>query len=231
MNGNINVTINGKTTTVSKGTSLSDILDIEKLCGGRGTCGKCKVKVNGKETLACKYIIESDITVETYGKSQIISESGTVESGHLTENICLVLDIGTTTLALAIVSIDEKKAVKVITATNPQRIFGADIITRIDHCRRNSVKELHETLITQVNQMIAELEVTAYTMYVSANVTMLHTFFGVDCSSIGVSPYTPVFLEGKKESAHTIGRNKRCNRCYFTSFHILVRRRRYSCRS
>jgi uncharacterized 2Fe-2S/4Fe-4S cluster protein (DUF4445 family) len=36
-------------------------------------------------------------------------------------------------------------------------------------------------------------------MYVSGNVTMLHTFFGIDCSSIGVSPYKAQFLESKIE--------------------------------
>ena len=66
MNKQFNVTINGKTVLAPAGTVLSDLLDIEKPCGGRGTCGKCKVKVNGEERLACRYIIESDIEVETY---------------------------------------------------------------------------------------------------------------------------------------------------------------------
>jgi uncharacterized 2Fe-2S/4Fe-4S cluster protein (DUF4445 family) len=34
---------------------------------------------------------------------------------------------------------------------------------------------------------------------------MLHLFFGVDCSSIGVAPYTPVFLESKTSDAATVG--------------------------
>ena len=205
MNGQIKVMINGKTVFARAGTTLSDILDIEKPCGGRGTCGKCRVKVNGSDTLACRYIINSDIEVETYEKSEIVSETGTKESGVLTDDLCLALDIGTTTLALALVSLDEKKAVKVVTATNPQRVYGADVITRIDHCQRNSVKELHSTLINEINRMIAKLGVTVDTMYVSANVTMLHTFFGVDCTSIGIAPYTPAFLEGKQENAEEIG--------------------------
>ena len=205
MNEQVKVTVNGKVVLAKAGTTLSDILDIEKPCGGRGTCGKCKVKVNGKDTLACQYIIASDIEVEAYEKTEIVSETGTDESGRLTENLCLALDIGTTTLALAIVSLDEKKVVKVVTATNPQRMFGADVITRIDYCQKNSVKELHDTLINEINRMIAELGVSVDTMYVSANVTMLHTFFGVDCTSIGIAPYTPAFLESKKETAKAIG--------------------------
>jgi len=34
---------------------------------------------------------------------------------------------------------------------------------------------------------------------------MLHLFFGIDCSSIGVAPYTPVFLESKTEKASALG--------------------------
>ena len=205
MNEQIKVKVNGKVVLVKTGTTLSDILDIEKPCGGRGTCGKCKVKVNGKDELACQYIIESDIEVETYEKSEIVSETGANESGKLTENLCFALDIGTTTLALALVSLDEERVVKVVTATNPQRIFGADVITRIDHCQKNSVKELHDTLINEINHLIAELGMSVDTMYVSANVTMLHTFFGVDCTSIGIAPYTPTFLESKNETADMIG--------------------------
>ena len=108
-------------------------------------------------------------------------------------------------MALALVSLDDKKIIRALTATNPQRRFGADVITRIDYCQRNSVKQLHDVLISEINKMIDKLGVTADTMYVSANVTMLHTFFGVDCTSIGIAPYTPAFLEGKKETAETIG--------------------------
>ena len=205
MSEQITITVNGNNIYVKSGTLLSDILDIEKPCGGRGTCGKCRVKVNGTDTLACKYVISSDIEVETYERSKIVSETGTSESGVITDNLCLALDIGTTTLALALVSLDDKKVVRVITATNPQRIFGADVITRIDHCQRNTVRELHSTLVCEINRMIDELNVSVDTMYVSANVTMLHTLFGVDCTSIGVAPYTPVFLEKRCESGESVG--------------------------
>lgn len=206
MSKQFNVTINGKTVLAGAGTVLSDLLDIEKPCGGRGACGKCKVKINGEEKLACRYMIESDIEVETYEKSEIISETGISASGDVTGKLCYALDIGTTTLALALVSLDEKKTVKVVTATNPQRAYGADVITRIDYCQKNSVKELQSVLVNEINRMIAEFNVGIVdTMYVSANVTMLHTFFGVDPSSIGVAPYTPAFLESKTESAERIG--------------------------
>ena len=141
------VTIGNKIYLANSGEVLSSVLlrnglEIEHLCGGKGTCGKCKVKVNGKDELSCRYVISSDINVELYERTDIFSETGAKESGNITENLCFALDIGTTTLALALVSLDEKKAVKVVTASNPQRAFGADIMTRIDYCQKNSVTEL-----------------------------------------------------------------------------------------
>jgi len=181
-------------------------LEIDQPCGGKGTCGKCKVKVDGKDALACRYFIESDIEVETYECVEIVSETGAEESGRITDNLCYALDIGTTTLALALVSLDEKKAIKVITATNPQRTFGADVISRMDACRRHSVQALQKPLIDEINRMIRELSAPLVdVMYVCANVTMLHLFFGVDCASMGVAPYTPVFLKSKTEVADALG--------------------------
>ena len=114
MSERIKVTVNRNDVYVSSGTLLSDILDIDKPCGGRGSCGKCRVKVNGVETLACKYVISSEIEVETYEKQDILSETGADESGIMTENLCLALDIGTTTLALALVfrALYNKKSAK-----------------------------------------------------------------------------------------------------------------------
>lgn len=32
-------------------------------CGGAGTCGKCKLMVNGQEVLSCQTLVDSDLTV------------------------------------------------------------------------------------------------------------------------------------------------------------------------
>ena len=210
MSNIVNITVNGKPTTAKVGTLLSDILDIEKPCGGHGTCGKCKVKVNGRDQLACKYIVESDIEVETYKKAEIVSSTGAIESGVLTSNLCFALDIGTTTLALALVSRDEKRIVRVVTATNPQRSFGADVISRIEYCRDNGVEALKSSVVGAVNKMIdgifAEFgNLPIEKMYVAGNTTMLHCFLGVDCSSMGASPYTPSFIEMRAERGCDVG--------------------------
>lgn len=200
------VTANGKELFVSEGTLLSEALKIEKPCAGRGICGKCKVQVNGKDELACQYRVRSDLVVVAPETGEIFSETGVSTEGEADKNLCLALDVGTTTLALAVVSLETKKAVKVVVATNPQRLHGADVISRIEFCRTNSVTPLQKLLVDEINGMIERLGVGEIeNMYVAANTTMLHTLFGEDCSAMGVAPYTPVFLESRTEKGETLG--------------------------
>lgn len=205
------VIVNGKTLYAKDGALLSQVLAesgnaVEHPCGGRGVCKKCTVAVNGKTQLSCRYAIESDIVVSLPDRGEIVSETGVNATGEMTENLCFALDIGTTTLALALVSLDKKEIIKVATRTNPQRTYGADVITRIDYCRKNGVESLHRILTEEISQMISEFNLpTIDKLYVSGNTTMLHLFFGTDCSSMGVAPYKPVFLAGKTENAGKLG--------------------------
>ena len=206
------VEINNRTAYANDGDLLSDVImqsggRVSHPCGGKGICKKCLVKVNGKDELSCRYAIRSDITVTFDEEDKIISETGAVATAEKTEKLCLALDIGTTTLALALVSADSGSIVKATTKNNPQRVFGADVMSRIEYCRKNGVDVLHRPLVDAVNYMIAELDAENLDMLVSGNVTMLHTFFGIDCSSIGVAPYTPAFLDSRTVSGEKIGLN------------------------
>lgn len=179
-------------------------------CAGKGTCKKCEVIVNGKKELACRYVLSGDATVILPEREVISTVTGGQESGRLTENVCLCLDIGTTTLALALVSLDEKCIIRTVTAPNPQRSFGADVISRIGHCAKNGAGELQKVLLQRVRELVKELlDVFHFSgverMYVAGNTTMLHLFFGVDCAALGYSPYTPAFLEKRCEKASQLG--------------------------
>ncbi len=205
------IRINDEVVFAEKGELLSDVLirngkSVTHPCGGKGTCRKCKILVDGREELSCQYRVNGDVSVSFFMQNKIVSETGAEVKGEITDNMCLCLDVGTTTLALALASMDTGNIVKVRAATNPQRIFGADIISRIDYCRKNGISNLNSVLIAEINRMIADMDILEnLDLYVSGNVTMLHTFFGVDCSSIGVLPYNAQFLEGKDEIGKKLG--------------------------
>ncbi len=195
----------------SDGEKLSDVLlrvgkAVSHPCGGRGTCRKCRVLVNGKEELSCLYRIYADIEVTLVEQGEIASDVNGVFAEHETDNVCFVLDIGTTTLALASVSLDENKVIRVETRTNPQRVFGADVISRIAYCQKHSPQALHDVLIAEINAMLSVFECKSQpTLYVAGNTVMLHLFLNADCSGMGVAPYTPVFLERQIRFAEELG--------------------------
>lgn len=190
--------------TFDKPRSLSELLlengyYVLHLCGGHGSCKKCTVILDGTPVLACRTVVKSDCTSvlpQRETMSVLVAEE---KAGRVTDNVCLCLDIGTTTLALALVSCVDKCIIKTETAVNPQRIFGADVMSRIEYCMHNGVLKLHTLLIDEVKSMISKLT-DAFslqkinTMYIAGNTAMLHTFFKEDCSSLGTAPYTPVFL-------------------------------------
>lgn len=179
-------------------------------CGGRGACGKCTVTLNGNPVLACRTTLFGDAQVLLPDREEIVAAAGGEESGRLTQRVCFCLDVGTTTLVLALVSLDERRIIRTVSAPNPQRAFGADVISRIDHCRKHGPDELKRVLFGQIQKMIDEL-LEAFRMahvealYAAGNTTMLHLLFGEDCSSLGVSPYTPVFLSRRRETACLLG--------------------------
>ncbi len=89
---------------------------------------------------------------------------------------------------------------------NPQRIYGADVISRIAYTQRETkgVEKLQEVLIAALNQLIMELcqaasvereEILAMT--IAANTVILHTLLGVSAASIAAAPFEPLFTEAK----------------------------------
>ena len=202
-----NVNINGVAHFANEGELLSDLLmrygiEAPHPCSGRGVCKKCKVRVNGEEVLSCKYRIDGDITV-TLPPDRGLSLK-TLSDCSYTSGAFTVLDIGTTTLIMALVSKDGK-ILKRVCATNPQSVFGADVISRIDQCEKHSINALRDPLIRRINDMIRAIGTTTEQMYVSANATMLHIFANEDCSSIGKAPYKAKFLDLIKKSASELG--------------------------
>ncbi len=198
------VKLQQKTLLARDGELLSRVLQGHSIpfphpCGGMGTCGKCTVLVDGKPELSCRYAVHSDISVILPTEQAICAPSGATESGTLNDRMCYALDLGTTTLALALVSLDEKKIIRVVTANNPERAYGADIMSRIAYCTDHDQNDLLTCLVPIIEQMVQSFEnPNALPMYVAGNTTMLHLLLGEDCRGIGVAPYRSVFLEKRK---------------------------------
>ncbi len=172
-------------------------------CGGRGTCQKCTVLVDGRPELSCQYIVRGDISVElelpqTIHVPMLRPAPATEPLGALAaECAALVLDIGTTTMTLAVTDLRTGRLLRADSANNPQRAFGADVMSRIAYATEHGVDALTDGVRRTVQGMIDRLGVSPCPLYVTGNTTMLHLFLGVDPTSMGAAPYTPAFLEEK----------------------------------
>ncbi len=216
----VSLTENGKEKTVlaSDGEKLKDVLLREKIatdhpCGGMGKCGKCKVTVNGEEVLSCQYEIHADITAEIKKNQAIATNAVTDETGCAAKNMCFCLDVGTTTLVLALVNRDEKKVIRTVTENNPQRAFAADVISRIEFSEKNAVEVLRKVLTDVICKMIDDIANEFETpkiqnLYVVGNTVMLHILFGEDPSGMGRAPYEAVFLTERMMTGREIGTDK-----------------------
>ena len=174
-------------------------------CGGRHVCGKCKVKLiegqilgdtdNAGNFLACQGIPLSDITVELPDELIIKNEvevsvafSSAVRSG-------VALDIGTTTLSARLIDLDTGAILDTRSELNDQRVFGADVMSRINAARNGKTAELFGLIKRQTQRILSSFRVNEIEqLTVSGNTTMLHLFTNTDPSSMGELPFTPVFL-------------------------------------
>ena len=127
----------------------------------------------------------------------------------------LAIDIGTTTLAGYLLDLHTGKELAVRSRMNPQKRFGADVISRIKHVHdhgEEGLKELQEAVVLGINAMIRQLCQAAkvnpaqiYKVTVAGNPTMIHLFTAIDPSNIDHSPYIPVLRDGLSLSAKELG--------------------------
>ena len=191
-------------------------------CNGTGTCGKCRVKANGKEVLACQYRITEDVTV--------LVEDGHEDAGvktatlHLPEGFTadeaeadtygVAIDLGTTTVVVMLWNLAEAKLVDVEAISNPQRFYGADVMSRIGFVQRApwNLKRLQSSLINEVNRTISKLLMKhnlklgqVRRIAVVGNTAMSHFFLGEDVAGLASWPFTQAFTGSVTTTARAMG--------------------------
>lgn len=127
----------------------------------------------------------------------------------------LAIDVGTTTLAVQLYDLSTGELCATESSYNPQRTYGADVISRIGHVRKlgdAGLEQLQQSVIQGINKLIQTVASTAgiaaddiYRTVVAGNPTMLHLLAGVSPVGIDVSPYTPAFLDSRVHTAAQLG--------------------------
>lgn len=227
MKKTVRVTVeNRQTVTAQAGKRLTDLLEeagiyLPAPCGGVGRCGKCGVFVlegelpvtdadrrffDEKELLrgarlACAARVESDLVIRLRfcGEEQMdaLAEEAAADAAG-DAPLAIAVDIGTTTLAAALVDRDTGKIVASAAAINHQRAYGADVIARIAAANEGKGKALQKSirgdLIALIERLLSEggcAPEQVERVAVSGNTTMGHLLMGYPCESLGVYPFTP----------------------------------------
>ncbi len=202
-------------------------------CGGKGRCGKCRVYAKGDLSpmseherlmlgddadkgvrLSCMCRIYGSAEVSRYGgEGAVIEIKGKMPEYSLSPmcggNI-LAVDIGTTTVALYILDSSAGNPVFVDSFENPQREYGADVISRIGAVIDDygNLDRQGELIAVAINDSIAKSGVAAESInaaVIAGNTTMLHLLAHLDPRGIANAPFTPSSLFGNKYKAKKIG--------------------------
>lgn len=146
---------------------------VQSPCGGKGTCGKCRIQVlegslpvtreeerffTEEELaagwrLACQAIPQEELVIRLgrQFENKIEVQAGFYgeisEKQEFSENgFGFAVDIGTTTVAMQLYDLENGKCLDTYTGLNGQRAYGADVIARIQAAVEGKEEELTEKI-------------------------------------------------------------------------------------
>lgn len=225
------------------------VTGIEAPCGGKGTCGKCKVTVTKpyyKEVLACqtkicdgmeiivgggtitgvgtdmneaKVSASDEMVVLVDRKSDMQENPVSVYGNHSSNADTLAAcDIGTTTVVCYLIDKETGQIISTRSGANPQRSFGADVLSRIDAAARaddndkaNGGLQMMQTQIVSllnswISEMLTECGRTKVSRFsVAGNTVMCHLLMGISPEKMGKAPFLPDEYFGREYNPLDIG--------------------------
>ena len=149
------------------------------VCIGCGRCGE--------------YGKDLQVITDSFLKSELLS----VDSAD--KGSFVIADLGTTTIAMEVFDEQGRKLADYV-QPNPQRVFGRDVISRIQAAERPLAAKQMQGMVKQV--LLDGLEVfrkkgaDIRKVYVSGNTTMLYLLLGYDTEELGYAPFRATHLEG-----------------------------------
>lgn len=228
---------NGGSTQVCgpEGTRLADLVNVNQPCGGKGTCGRCRVLAAGalspvtedeRKTLAPAELEEGyrlaciakalgDVEI-CLPQEQVFDQISQGEDGHIRPRAPifskwgLAVDIGTTTVVARLFSMEG--SVMGVGMKNPQTLFGADVISRIEQAItgreapltaaiRRALAEILDSLCKKAGISPEEVE----GIVITGNTTMLYLLTDKNPVSLSAAPFAADHLFGEYIPAETLG--------------------------
>ena len=139
-----------------------------------------------------------------------------VEPGDTTkESYGFIIDIGTTTVAMYLVDMNTGKPIDAQGLANPQRVYGADVLSRITAANTpEGLKKLQTLVVEGISEAMETVykrrgisAKTVYSAVVVGNTTMSHLFMGVQPDNLAMAPFVPAYRPSIPMKAHRVGLN------------------------
>jgi uncharacterized 2Fe-2S/4Fe-4S cluster protein (DUF4445 family) len=206
----------GKEIQVNDQTPLIDVLHefgIEFPCGGKGTCGKCRIKLldgnieidekhrqrlyklnlSDEWRLACFSKCSSNITLEVEQFNHLILADESEFDFIPQTGYGIAVDLGTTTLVAQLIDLSSAKVLAVETMLNPQVRFGSDLISRIQACLDGHAEEMtriiRSAIGTMIETMLKKYEVVIRKVVMVGNTAMQLIFSHCDVTPLSMYPF------------------------------------------
>lgn len=179
---------------------------VDAPCGGMGKCGKCRVLVDGKEALACRTVVDRDMTVEIPAAAgqNILTDSIAQQDAPTpsANGYLLAFDIGTTTVVGYLLDGNTGRELAAESRRNPQAAYGADVISRIQHALkgqldvltgsiRGCAEEITLALCERAKIKPAEIRIVSLV----GNPAMQQLFLGISPENLARIPFAPVLTQ------------------------------------
>ncbi len=112
------------------------------------------------------------------------------------------IDVGTTTLAIALIDLLDEKVVDIYKCMNPQKAYGADVISRIQYANEHDdgmmTKIIHDAIVKGIGSLMEKNRVAARQIVevaVAGNTTMQYLLAGIDPIGLAASPFLATHLD------------------------------------
>lgn len=189
-------------------------------CGGRGACGKCRVRFPADAPLpsfadrryfspqqlregyrlACTAKPVSDCEVEICFSGEpetaILTVSDMAQEGFGEEGLFCAIDLGTTTVVMQLVDKKRGDILFSYAFQNPQRAYGVDVLARISAAENGKAGLLRDMVLTELENGFAQMKKAGEPeeIIISGNTTMGHLLLGYPAESLGKAPFTPYHI-------------------------------------
>ncbi|MEJ8555272.1 ASKHA domain-containing protein [Tepidibacter sp. Z1-5] len=125
----------------------------------------------------------------------------------------IAIDIGTTTVAVYLLNLNTGEQISVKSFQNPQSLYGADVISRINYTienkkgmdvlRQKIIKEIDDNIGLILNKHNIDKE-NVYKCVIVGNTAMSHIFWGLNLYTLSKIPFIPVNREMLYDRAFNI---------------------------